>query len=331
MERGLLMAFTAVMFWGLLDASSRYAVVAMNADPMVFSCLNLMFGAIVLLAIAGPGVGGLETMRRGHTWMFGFFRVLMTLFLVFAFTALSASEVNFMLRVNVLLGLVAAWLLFDRKPAVTDIPGIALLTGGFITLVARQDDGFLNWAVGLVVLAAVCDTILTVIAERHPVSKKATGLKARCRYTGFVLFVTSLFFMLVAFLIAMAKIWLGDDIGHLPMAVQEVLMRAPTLGHFTHHGTLISAFVIGVVLRAPSMYLYLYAARLLKSENLMMAATLAPFATLSAESFFVAMGWLEAATLDMWDVFSGICMTTGALSMVVLRAAAKRRDESSTL
>ncbi len=326
MERGLLMAFTAVMFWGLLDASSRYAVVAMSADPMVFSCLNLMSGAIVLLAIAGPGVGGMETLKRGHTWMFGFFRVVMTLFLVFAFTALSASEVNFMLRVNVLFGLMAAWLLFSRKPTVVDIPGMVLLGGGFLTLVMRQEDGFLNWAVGFVVLAAVCDTVLTVIAEQHPVSKKAAGLKARCRYTGFVLFVTSLFFMLLAFLIAMTKLWLGDDIAHLPTFVTHVLSHAPTLGHFVHPGTLISALVIGVFLRAPSMYLYLYAARLLKSENLLMAATLAPFATLAAESLFVSMGWLEAATLDMWDVLAGVCMTMGALSMVVLRAAAKRRS-----
>jgi drug/metabolite transporter (DMT)-like permease len=326
LERGLLMAFTAVMFWGLLDASSRYAVVAMEADPMVFSCLNLMAGAVVLLAIAGPGAGGLETLRRGHTWMFGFFRVLMTLFLVFAFTALSASEVNFMLRVNVLFALVAAWVFFERKPTVADAPGIILLTGGFLGLVLRQEDAFLNWAVGLVMLAAICDTILTIIAERHPVSKKAMGLHARCRYTGFVLFVTSLFFMLLAFLIASTKTWFGDDLTYLPEAAQQVLARAPTLAHFTHGGTLLSALVIGVFLRAPSMYLYLYAARLLKAENLLMAATLAPFATLAAESLFIGTGILDAATLDMWDVIAGVCMTTGALSMVVFRALAKRKE-----
>lgn len=325
MERGLLMAFVAVFLWGLLDASSRYAVVAMDADPMIFSCLNLMSGAFLLLLIAGPGKGGLETIRQSHTWAFGFFRVLMTLFLVFAFTALSASEVNFMLRINVLMGMIVAWLFFKRKPGMTDVPGLLLLIGGFTLLVMRQQDAFLNWAVGLVILAAVCDTVLTVIAENHPASKRASGLKARCRYTGFVLLVTSLFFLALAFGIAVFKAAMGGDVATMPQAIQEVLGRTPEMSSFTHFGTLVSALVIGVFLRAPSMYLYLYAARLLKTENLMMAATLAPFATLGSESLFVSMGWLQAATLDMVDVGAGMAMTFGAMSMVVLRVLKHRR------
>lgn len=320
MDRGLLFAFMAVTLWGLLDASSRYAVVALHADPMVFSCLNLICGAMILLAIAGREPGGLETIRRPHTWAFGFFRVLMTLFLVFAFTAISASEVNFLLRINVVVTLVAAWVLFHRRPHATDIPGLLLLLGGFVHLGASQTNGFLNWAVLFVILAACCDMVLSVIAERHPVSKKALGLHARCRYTGFVLLVTSLFFFLMALGLALLKMQLYGTFLYTGTLAQ-VLDRAPQPDAFIDPATLLSALVIGLFLRAPSMYLYLYAARLLKAENLMMAATLAPFATLAAESLFGAMGWLDVSGLEMSDIIAGACMTVGALSMVVLRAA----------
>lgn len=316
MERGLFLAFLAVILWGFLDASSRYAVVSLGADPWVFSCLNLMIGAVMLLAIAGPGQGGLETIRRAHTWVFGVFRVLMTLFLVFAFTSISASEANFMLRINVLMGMVAAWFLFKRKPSLADVPGILMIFGGFMTIVLRQDDAFLTGAVVLVLLAALCDTVLTVIAETHPNSRKASGLKARCRYTGFVLLVTSLFFFAIAGVMSVAKGALGDS---------RWLMMAPDLADFMHPGTWLAALVIGVLLRAPSMYMYLYAARLLKTENLMMAATLAPFATLAAESLFVFEGWVETSTLDGVDVLSGVAMTLGAFSMVLVRAYRTRR------
>lgn len=325
MERGLLMAFTAVFFWGLLDAGSRYAVVALGADPWVFSCLNLVVGAAILLMIAGRGSAGLETIHKFHTWIFGFFRVLMTLFLVFAFTVLSASEANFMLRINVVMGMAVAWLLFKRTPSWTDAPGVLLLVGGFSTLVWNQGDAQLYWAVGLVVAAAACDTVLTVVAETHPTSRKASGLHARCRYTGFVLLVTALFFFVIAMLLAFT----GNALSSLTTpgsAFAQVMTHTPQLADFVHVPTWVASILIGSLLRAPSMYLYLYAARLLKTENLMMAATLAPFATLGAESFFVAAGVLEAPTLDMLDVAAGVTMTFGALSMVLTRMMRSRKE-----
>lgn len=323
MERGLILAFSAVILWGLLDAASRYAVVVVGADPWIFSCVNLITGALIMLAVAGKGHGKIHTLYHAHTWVFGFFRVLMTLFLVFAFTSISASEANFMLRINVIMGMAAGYFIFKRKPQTSDIPGLALLLGGYIMLVARQDDALLNIAVLLVIAAAICDTVLTIIAESHPVSNRASGIHARLRYTGFVLLVTSLFFVAMALFLAYLKTW--PILQGIEGSVGMVVSKAPSLEGFIHPGTWIAGGIIGVLLRAPSMYLYLYAARLLKTENLMMAATLAPFATLGAEGLFVAMGLMDTPTLDTLDVVSGFAMTTGALLMVFLRANNARK------
>ncbi len=329
MERGLILAFSAVILWGLLDAASRYSVVVVGADPWIFSCVNLITGALIMLAVAGKGHGKIHTLYHAHTWVFGFFRVLMTLFLVFAFTSISASEANFMLRINVIMGMAAGYFIFKRKPQRSDIPGLALLIGGYTMLVLRQDDGFLNIAVLLVIAAAVCDTLLTVIAESHPVSNRASGISARLRYTGFVLLVTSLFFVAMALLLAYLKSL--PILQGLEGSVGMVVSKAPSLESFIHPGTWIAGGIIGVLLRAPSMYLYLYAARLLKTENLMMAATLAPFATLGAEGLFVAMGLMDTPTLDTLDVVSGFAMTTGALLMVFLRANVARRNTTQRI
>lgn len=323
MERGLIMAFSAVILWGFLDAASRFAVTEMAADPWMFSCINLMAGAVLMLAIAGRGHSRMSTLHHAHTWFFGFLRVLMTLFLVFAFTSISASEVNFMLRINVIMGMLAAFLLFKRKAQKTDIPGGILLVIGFFTVALRQQDAFLNIAVILVILAAVCDTILTLIAETHPVSNRATGIKARLRYTGFVLLVSSLFFIAIAFVLA--KLKLNPAFAEMGGGVSMVLASAPDLSNFGHPATWLTGIAVGIFLRAPSMYLYLYAARLLKTENLMMAATLAPFATLGAEGLLFSLGLMQTPTLDSLDVFAGFLMTFGALSMVFLRAGAAKR------
>lgn len=323
MERGLFMAFSAVILWGFLDAASRYAVTEVAADPWIFSCVNLMTGALLMLAMAGRGHNPMSTIYHAHTWFFGFFRVLMTLFLVFAFTSISASEANFMLRINVIMGMLAAYFIFKRKAQKTDIPGGILLVTGFFLVALRQQDAFLNVAVILVVLAAVCDTILTIIAETHPVSNRATGIKVRLRYTGFVLLVSSFFFIAIAFLLA--KLKFNPALADLGSGVATVLASAPDVANFSHPGTWVAGIVVGVLLRAPSMYLYLYAARLLKTENLMMAATLAPFATLGAEGLFFSLGLMDSPTLDSLDVLAGFLMTFGALSMVFLRARAARQ------
>ncbi len=319
MERGLIMAFGAVILWGFLDAASRYAVVEMAADPWMFSCVNLFVGSMLMLLIAGRGHGRLNALYHVHTWVFGFFRVLMTLLLVFAFTQVSASEANFMLRVNVIMGLIAAYLIFKRTPQKSDIPGAILLIGGFIMLVTRQEDAFLNIAVILVMLAAVCDTVLTVIAESHPASNRASGIHARLHYTGIILLSSSFFFILIAVLLAYLKeeTLIMESAGSM---LSTILTKAPTFDSFTHTGTWISGIAVGLALRAPSMYLYLYAARLLKTESLLMAATLAPFATLGAEGLLVALNLIETPTLDMLDVTAGFIMTAGAMTMVFMRA-----------
>ena len=321
MERGLITAFAAVILWGFLDGASRFAVTEMAVDPWMFSCINLLAGSVLMLLIAGRGHSRMGTLYHAHTWFFGFFRVLMTLFLVFAFTLISASEVNFMLRINVVLGMLAAYLLFNRKIQKTDIPGGIILVAGFLTIALRQQDAFLNVAVVLVLLAAVCDTILTVIAETHPVSNRATGIKARLRYTGFVLLVSSLFFIAIAVLLAQLKsaTLFNNEV------VVAFLDNAPEFESFSHPATWMAGILVGIFLRAPSMYLYLYAARLLKTENLMMAATLAPFATLGAEGLFFSLGLMPTPTLDKIDVFAGAMMTFGALSMVFLRAGTARK------
>ena len=317
MERGLIMAFSAVTLWGILDAASRYSVVTLGVDPWMFSCINLMAGGAVMVMVAGRKHHNMSTLYNAHTWLFGFFRVLTTLCLVFAFTSISASEANFMLRINVIMGFIAAYLLFKRKMHKTDIPGGILLIIGFLTIALRQEDGFLNFAVILVIIAAVCDIILITIAETHPVSKRASGLKARLRYTGFVLLVTSFFFMGIAFLLAQLKANL--DISTLPLWVQTPIDQAPTLKSFSTPLVWVTGVTIGIFLRAPSMYLYLYAARLLKTEVLTMAATFAPFAALGAEGLFFAFGLMHSPTLDIIDIFAGTLMTAGAFSMIGLR------------
>lgn len=323
MERGIYLAITALVIWGILDATSRYAVVTLDANPFIFSCLNLIFGGLALLALGGKGWGNLETFKNPYTWVFGFFRVMMTIFVVCSFLFITASEEGFMIRISAVMAVVWLWVFCKKEPAKKELPGIALIVFGFLLLVLRQEDHFLNLGVIFVLLGALCDTILSITAEKHPISSRALDFRTRARYTGVILIVTSLFFTGVALIFAI----LSDKTSYLPLENATIAHWIPSLSDFTHIPTILAALFVGIFLRAPSMYCYLFAARLIKADMLLMVSTLATFSTLMAESVFSLFGLLDISALDFTDIFAGLLMTAGALFTVITRFFKHYREQ----
>jgi len=295
MEKGIYLAFGALVIWGILDATSRFAVVGLGAHPFVFSCLNLLFGGLILMAIGGKGWGNMETLKNPLTYTFGFLRVLMTLFMVYAFAFLTASEAGFMLRISAVISMLMVWVLFNRQTQKQDIPGIFLILGGFSLIALRQELSLLNIGVLCVIGAAICDALLNIVAEKHPISNRAVGFKARARYTGVVLTITSLISVVAAVILNKFNLFTGNS-----------FFALPSLHDVFHGPTLIAALFVGIFMRAPSMYMHLLANRLIKAEMVAMIFTLATFSTLIAESIFGLFGLLDVAALDGIDVLGGL-------------------------
>ena len=315
MEKGISLALGAIALWGVFDAISRLSVVSIGAQPVVFSCLNLLFGGLILIALGGRGWGGWETFKNPYTWAYGIIRIFMSVSIVLSYLYLTASESGFLLRISAVIVIFAMWAMFKKKPYKEDIPGILLMCLGFAAIALRQQDSLLNMGVLFITFAAVSDTFLNITAERHPISNQTTGFRTRCRYTGVVLAVSSLVFLIFTLVTNTLILPFKDD---SPLLTQ-LHDWLPQLEDFLHVPTIGAALVSGLFFRAPIMYMYLFAARLVKADTILMLSTLGTFSILGAESVFSFFGLLDISTIDTTDIAAGTVMTIGALWMAYER------------
>ena len=316
MEKGFYVATAAIVLWGLMDAISRVMVGTMAINPLVFTLLNFIYGSAVLLLLSGFGKEGLSTLKSWHTWVYGFFRVIHLAMFNVSLIAITATEAAFMTRISALFGVVLVLLCFGRKPGRKDIVGLAMLTVGAGAMALTQPGGLLNWAVWFVFGAAFLNALLLVIVEGHPVSQASKSHRARSRYTAITLLVTSVFFFALASFLGVL------ERAGVPAVWLDVIAVTPQLGDLFSVKAHVASLLVGGFVIGPVMYLTFWAVKLLKSDNMLLAGSMIPFATIAFESLFSVFGWTSTAEVGAWDIAFGLLITVGSVYTVISRIIA---------
>ena len=322
-ERGGILAFISLFLWAILDVLSRYGVVELHLHPWGFASLQMVVAGIGLLILGGRGAANMRTLRHPLTWYIGFLRVTKDVLFILSLTMITATEATFLESFDLIIALGLVWVFMGRPMGLRDVPGTAMVLAALIYLVLQTSGGFANPAVWMMIAAAFCLALMTLLTEVHDETRKATNLRARCRVTGVVSLVTGLIFVGMMFVVdGLATLWPwlkeGDTIFNA--IVREVLPPSALI----HSATLGAAVVMGLLLRAPVMYLTFSAIRLIKTEVYLMIMTLLPFVTLAVESIFGSFGLLDASALSWDDVVAGLVIVGGSTLTVVLRRAANK-------
>jgi drug/metabolite transporter (DMT)-like permease len=317
MEKGFYVATAAVVLWGLMDAVSRVVVGTGVVNPLVFTLLNFVYGSAMLLALSGFGKEGLSTLKDPYTWVYGFFRVIHLALFNVSLLAITATEAAFITRVSALFGVVLVFFAFGRKPEKKDAIGLGVLGMGALAMAATQPNGgLLNWAVWLVLGAAFLNALLLVIVEAHPVAKSSRSHRSRSRYTAITLMVTSLFFFGLATLLGVLS-----KFGLSPEWLESAVIAPKISDLYNLKAHMVSA-VVGALIIGPVMYLTFWAVKLLKSDNMLLAGSLIPFATIAFESVFSLIGLTDTTNVEARDILFGLLITVGSVYTIISRIIA---------
>lgn len=316
--------YGAIILWAILDVLSRLAVVSFEANPVVFTCYNMLFGGIVLALLGGRSPIQWKTFAHPLTWVFGFLRMSVSIFYTTAFIFMTTTEGSFLLRVSSVMIVALYWLSGRKKFAMADAIGMGLFLAGFLWMAARLDNGFSNLGVIFILIAALLNMCLSIVAEVHPIGDKAEGFRKRSQYTGVVLIVSSLVFIGLA----LASAWLNAfaNVGS-GLFGEAVTTLAPQMTDFVNMPTILLAVAAGFILRAPITYMYLYSVKLIKADNILLVSAVGPFAALGVESLVNVAGLLPMNTLDGWDILAGAFMTIGAIFAVFVRLWVKQESD----
>lgn len=315
-------AFLSQFFWAMSDVFSRIALNVVGVHSVIYACVSLFMAASVLVIVAGPGKGGLETIRAPQTWVYGFFHILMQIFQAYCYTLVTTTEGNLLFRLTLILSIFSSWLILHRKPIFSDYLGMGAIMAGLFYIASGLPEDIRPLALFSVFCTSVCYVILTMLAETHPVYKETDDIKSQSRVVGYVLMVSSLFF-LIAF---MGASYVGQT---LPEADKAFFTLLPHWEDFYNPKAIITSVLGGLIFVATAKYFYFYAAHKVNTENYLLIACFIPVITLFLEYLAHLISPLDISGISSGDLMAGAVITLGALFMVVMRQKKQKTCQPS--
>lgn len=280
-------AFIAVFSWALLSVVSRVLMVNLALDPWLFSFVQLMTGGVTLLAIGFRSRKG-RSFTRVSTWALGGFRVLSAALYTVVLATISVLEAGTLGAINLPILALMVFVLSRTTPRrLAWIGHAAVLLS--VVLMASRLEAEVRWAVlGLLGLNALCLGAMNLIAEHHPENKSAT-LSERAWFTGVVLTITAAVFLSL-------RVVQG---GEIVTALNWPLM--------------LSSVTVGVMLRAPSMFMTFWAISVAGAQGYTAAIALLPLFGMVLEQAAIAAGLLETSRFQAEFLYLALLALGGTL------------------
>ena len=317
-QKGWVQAFVAILiFLGINQVMGRYAASVLQVHPIIYSCVAFCSCSLVLIINGGRGSLAKETMRSVDTWAYGIILMFSYIIGMLLFSYISATQGTLLQKFSVLLGLLASWFFFARKPDIYQIAGTIIITLGVILVAIGIESDNKGIIYLLALLYGVFQLARIFTAELHrPHAKAAQNKndpKAKSRVIGFVMFVVSTMFLALTFIVACAQELQETPIKHLP-----------TFDDFTNPGTIFAGFIAGILIVAPSRLLEFSSTHIIKAENFTTVTALSFIATVFWENILAPFTGIDVTDISSLDLFAGMLITAGGLLIALTRKLVKK-------
>ena len=285
---------SAVLSWAILSVASRIILISFDIDPWMFSFLQLVAGGVALLAIGLKGAGARRSFTRISTWMLGAFRVLSAALYTAVLAIISVLEAGTIGAINLPVIAVMVFLLSRTPPRGLAWVGHLIILVSVALMAMQLESEVRAIVLGLMGLNALCLGAMNLIAEYHPENKSAS-LSGRAWFSGVVLAITAAAFLVVR------TIQGGEIIGAFSWSL------------------VVCSFTVGVLLRAPSMFLTFWAISVAGAQGYTAAIAFLPLFGMMLEQTAVALGLLDASRFQFEFLVFALLALVGTLLVWVTK------------
>ncbi len=310
--------FSVLVLWGLNNVMIGYSAQILDANYILYTCCAFASCSFTLLLISGPGKLGKETIRSIDTWLFGLVMLLGYIVTLALFSIVSSTEGSLLQRISLFFGIFASWIFLHRSPTFNQLAGLLLVLIGVAIIckdIPEESRGIVYF---LMLLEGMILSARMFIAEMHRPHNHALnsneGYRSRCRVVGFVMFIMSMFFMAVSFIISVL-----NTVAPLPFESNII----PTLSSMTHTPTLVAGIVAGVCLVAPLRVIEFSSASLIKTENFLAVAALSSLATYFWEWLLYPITGMPLKNFNSGEMIAIALITFGSMIAVLKHSKAK--------
>lgn len=284
----LTMTLSAVFLWAFLSVTSRIVLLKYDLDAWAFSFLQLVAGGLLLLLIGAKQGGAVHSFTRVSTWVLGALRVVSAALYTAVLAWISVLEAGIIGAMNLPIIAAIVWVLSKQRPPRQAWLGHGVLLLAVVVMSCRVESDLRGPVLLLMVLNAFCLAAMNLIAEKHP-ENRAGSLAARAWFTGVVLVVT-------AGLFAAARLMQGEGFSGL---LDPKLLWA--------------SLAVGVLLRAPSMFLTFSAIRMAGAQGYTAAIAFLPLFGMVLEQASFKLGLLGVSRFQVANVYIALVALAGTL------------------
>ncbi|MCP4354842.1 MAG: diguanylate cyclase [Proteobacteria bacterium] len=320
---GWIQAFIAVLiFYGLINVTLGYLAQVLEINKIIFTISNFIGCSFCLLFYAKDGELSRETMRSTDTWIYGLIMILGYLVLLTLFSLVSPVEVSLIQRLSVLFSFLIGWFFFKRTPNKGQIFGIGLITFGVFWVVSNVHADKVGTVIGFMLLSATFKSLRVFSAEFHRPHKKAVednSIKSRCRVVGYIMFVVSVLFFLLALITAYIN----------SLNPSETPLVNVTFADFFSYQSVLLGLLLGALFYAPLRTMEFSIAESIKSENFLAVGALSFFATWFWQTVTSPLTGLETKEFGQTDIIAGLIISVGALIMAISKMRSSKNKAKS--
>lgn len=216
MDKGWIAAIAWVFICGAVNAFLRLTG-EFDVNPFVMTSQAMLAGSFILIALAGPGSLGLETIRAPHTWLFGIsFLISVSSFVTLASMS-SSTEATLLIRTSVIASFLLAPLV-GRPFNKLGLVGLSAIALGIGIVLLQIPTEILGKTIVFTGLFALFQALHFLSSETHKTNSQVQTFKQRMRVAGYVLAATALLFIVFLLITSIFVQATGYESNLLPKA-----------------------------------------------------------------------------------------------------------------
>lgn len=313
-KQWMLALFSVLFLWGINNVLLGIGAKVLQGNAIIYSCTAFATGSLILLLYAGPGALAKETMRSIDTWVYGITLLIGYSLSFILYFYVSSTEGTLLQRFSVIISLLIGWFFLSRTPSKGQALGASLIIVGVASILyGIEGENSVNIYV-IMIAFAIFQALRIFAAEYHRPHAKASSSenspKAKARVVGCVMFIVSLFFAIITFLLAIAQS--GAD-------SSQIIKGLPVLADFFNTGNVILGLFAGMFILAPLLLIEFSSSQSIKTENYLALTSLAAISTLFWEYLASLFIDISLKGFSGADAFACFLITAGGLMIATFK------------
>lgn len=288
---------------------------ALGANPIAFLVYAMVSAALTLLLITGLGPDWRAVIRHPLSWIVGTGIIGMEGSYYMLLRYVPPADGSMLVRLNLPVSVIAAWLIFGRRVNPLALIGIGLVLGAVFGYLAGVSPEARTMAVVLAGLCALISVSRNFAAENHPWNRRAESVWDKMRITGLMLLVTSV----------TGTALVGGLVAAAAAGILPPVPGVPVPRDFLHGPTIALGGVMGMLVLTAMQFFGFSSVVRIGTENFIAANSFVPLTTLVAQHGAAMLGLMTLAPVEWRFLVAMVLVVVGVLVFISAGRLAGRR------